>query len=172
MISLLPWSTSSHPWSTSDHVRFFKPPFLPPLSRFFLSFLPPPSLPPLLASSLSSYLPPFVVAAAQEKGDAESKKREAEEASAKYAENRCVLAAQERANPCIEKYGVPAYVTKIASYITPGDSGLLGRVRENFVRSEMQGRGQVHCHALHWPGSALMEEATISDDQVAMKNNK
>ena len=60
----------------------------------------------------------------------------------------------------------------MASYITPGDSGFLGRVRDNFVRFELQGRGQVHCHALHWPGHALMEEATISDDQEATKNNK
>ena len=125
-------------------------PFL--VSSFPFSLLPtpplppslPPSLPPLLASSISSYLLPFVVAAAQEKGDAESKKREAEEASAKYAENRCVLAAQERENPCIDY----------------------------FARFEMHTRGQVHCHAIYWPGHALMEEATISDDQEATKINK
>ena len=47
----------------------------------------------------------------------------------------------------------------------PRDSGLVGRMRENFVVSEMQGREQVHWHA-------LMEEATISDDQEATKDKK
>ena len=49
--------------------RYAQPPFLPPLSRFFLSFLPPPyspppslppSLPPFLPYSLLLFLPIFI----------------------------------------------------------------------------------------------------------------